>query len=122
MATEGPMVKVTVAAANDFRVAGALHKVLDADNDFSAAGGATAIGLAKSQANSGQHLAVGVSGIMKAYAGGALTIGARLTVAASGWLTAAGSGDAIVGTAMEAANSGDLFRGNFNFAARAMQA
>jgi hypothetical protein len=122
MATEGPMAKVTVTAVNDFRVAGALHKVVDADGDFSAAGGATALGLAKSQPNSGEWLALGVSGIMKAYAGGALTIGARLTVAASGFVTAAGSGDAIVGTAMQACDSGDIFRGNFNFATRAMQA
>jgi hypothetical protein len=117
MATENESRKHTIVAANDFRVAGALHKAVDADGDFSAAGAATALGLAKSQPNSGQHLAVGYSGIMKAYAGAAISVGAKLTTAASGFIVTATSGSTgAIGTALEAANSGDLFSAAFDFA------
>lgn len=120
MSTEGPQVRETIVAANDFRVAGALYKVVDADGDFSAAGGATAIGLALSQPNSGQHLAIGISGVFKGYAGAAISIGVGLQVAASGFLVTVVSGsNAAVGRALQAANSGDLFRCHLNFAQRA---
>ncbi|HEX7013645.1 MAG TPA: hypothetical protein VF161_12895 [Steroidobacteraceae bacterium] len=116
--TEGKYETITIVAANDFRVAGALHKCVDADADFSAAGGATALGLVKSQANSGQFLTVGYSGVMKFYAGAAVTAGAQLTPAASGFLVAVASGsNRVVGRAVEAGNSGDLVKGIFDFAA-----
>lgn len=116
MSGQNDMKKTTLVAANDFRVAGALYKAVDVDGDFSSAGGATGIGLAQSQPNSGQHLAVGYSGIMKAYAGAAISAGAKLTTAASGFIVTATSGStAAVGTALEAAASGDLFRAIFDF-------
>jgi hypothetical protein len=112
MSTSGAqLVMETVVAANDFRVAGALYKAVDADGDFSAAGGTTFAGLAMSQPNSGQHLAVLASGVGKAYAGGAIAVGAYVQVAASGYLvTTASASVGAVGRALIAAASGDLFR------------
>lgn len=117
MATENVKQMHTIVAANDFRVSGALRKAVDADGDFSAAGAATTLGIAMSQPNSGQHLAVAINGVIKAYAGAAISAGAKLTTAASGFIVTATSGSTgAVGTALEAANSGDLFSGMYDFA------
>jgi hypothetical protein len=112
MSTSGAIVVTeTIVAANDFRVAGALYKAVDADGDFSAAGGATFVGLAQSQPNSGQHLSVLASGVGKAYAGAAIAVGAYVQAAASGYLvTTASASVGAVGRALLAADSGDLFR------------
>lgn len=118
--TEGEYISVTVQAGQDFRVAGALHKAVTFAGVFAAAGSGS--GLAKSQPNSGQHLRVGVIGHMKAYAGAAIASGARVSNTASGWMITAVSGSlAVCGRAIEAANSGDLFSGVFDFAAGGTQ-
>lgn len=111
MSTDGAhVVMETIVAANDFRSTG-LYKAVDYDGDFSAAGGATLAGLAYSQPNSGQHLAVLASGVGKGYAGGAIAAGAYVQVAASGYLvTTASASVGAVGRALIAAASGDLFR------------
>ena len=113
--TEGDYSSVTVQAGQDFRVAGMLHKAVTFSGVIAAAGSST--GLAKSQPNSGQHLNVGYAGHMKAYAGAAINAGAKVSNTASGWMIAAVSGSlGSVGRAIEAANSGDLFSGIFDFA------
>jgi hypothetical protein len=106
---------------------------LDAGADLSAAqykavavGGtiaadSSAIGLLQNKPGaSGRRATVGYAGQMKAYAGAAITAGARVTVTTSGWLITATSanidGGFVVGKALAAANSGDLFPGLFNFA------
>lgn len=110
MSTEGPQVLETIVAANDFRATG-IYKAVDYDGDFSAAGGATLAGIAHSKPNSGQHLAVVAQGVTKAYAGGAIAVGAYVQVAASGFLvTTASASVGAVGRALVAAASGDLFR------------
>lgn len=81
----------------------------------------TAIGLLQNKpAASGRAATVGYAGLMKAYAAAAITAGARLTVTTSGYVTTATSaqidGGFVVGKALAAANSGDLFPGLFNFA------
>lgn len=117
--TEGDYESFTCQAGQDFRVAGMLHKAVTVAGAISAVG-STAAGLAKSQPNSGQHLNVGYAGLMKGYAGAAISAGARVMTTASGWLITAVSGSSpVVGRALEAANSGDLFAGIFNFAAAA---
>lgn len=114
--TEGDYESFTVQAGQDFRVAGMLHKAVTQAGVISAVS-STAMGLAKSQPNSGQHLSIGYAGHMKAYAGAAISAGARVMVTASGWMITVTSGNTPVGKAIEAANSGDLFTGIFNFAA-----
>ena len=112
MSTSGAQLVIeTIVAANDFRIAGSLYKAVDADGDFSAAGGATFLGLAQSQPNSGQHLSLLASGVGKAYAGGAISVGAYVQVAASGYLvTTASASVGAVGRCLQTAASGDLFR------------
>ena len=113
--TEGNYQSITVQAGQDFRVAGMLHKAVSMAGVIAAAGSAS--GLAKSQPNSGQHLNIGFQGHMKAYAGAAIAAGARVSNTASGWMITAVSGSLpSVGRAIEAANSGDLFSGVFDFA------
>lgn len=81
-----------------------------------AANGNTAAGLLQDDpAAANRHAQVGVQGGMPAYAGAAIALGAQLTVTASGYVITATSGSAVVGKAAEAANSGDLFRGQFDF-------
>lgn len=80
----------------------------------------TAIGLLQNKpAASGRHATVGYAGQMKAYAGAAISAGARVAVTTSGWVITATSADIsggfAVGKALEAASSGDLFTGLFNF-------
>jgi len=117
MTTSGKATTETIVAANDFRVAGALNKVVNAAGDFTLINDAYAIGLALSQPNSGQHLTVGLDGVMKAYIGGAITsAGTILSVAASGFLVAAGSGDIGVGRTLALGASGDLVRCQLDFA------
>lgn len=119
MSTEGPQVRDTIVAANDFRVANALYKVVNEAGNFCAADDAFGAGVALSQPNSGQHLAIGRLGIFKAYIGAAInSSGTRVSLAASGFLAAATSGDTGVGATLETGASGDLVRCFLNFAQR----
>lgn len=116
MSTQGKFFTETIVAADDFRTGG-LYKAVAVDGTLSDAQGVGALGLAQSQPNSGQHLSYAWLGSLKAFAGAAVsTAGFPLTTAASGYIIAAVSGSHIVGRALETANSGDLFRGLFNFA------
>lgn len=80
--------------------------------------GATAFGILLNKAKTGEHITVAYEGELKAYAGAAISAGALLTVTTSGFMLttpASGTASSVVGRALEAANSGDLFRGLFNF-------
>ena len=77
----------------------------------------TALGILKNKPESGQHASVAVEGSMKGYAAAAIADGARVSVTTSGFLTTVASGDGTqVGKAIGAANSGDLFNFQGNFA------
>lgn len=109
MATQGWKKQLTITAANDFRVAGALYKAVNFDGDFSTDNGQFCAGLAASQPNSGQHLSVTYLGVAKAYIGGAISsAGVPLTCAASGWLAVAASGDYPIARSIGTCSSGDL--------------
>jgi hypothetical protein len=117
MTTEGPQVRQTIVAANDFRVAGALYKIVEQGGNFAAADDARVAGVALSQANSGQHLTVGISGVFKAYIGAAVaSAGMVLKLAASGYLISGTSGSLGVGRALQSGASGDLVRCHLDFA------
>lgn len=83
-----------------------------------AATGATAFGLLLNKPRANEHATVAYEGELKAWAGAAISAGALLTVTTSGFIIttpASGTASSCVGRALEAANSGDLFRGLFNF-------
>jgi hypothetical protein len=84
---------------------------------------ATVLGILQNKPNaSGKDAEVGYIGEMKCVAGGAILAGSQLTPTASGTVQAitqvASAGPFITpcGRALEAANSGDIFTGIFNFA------
>ncbi len=75
-----------------------------------------AIGLLQNKPDtSGQQATVGYFGLMKAVAGGAISVNAVLMVTTSGFIITATSAGNCIGQALVAANSGDLFPGLFNF-------
>ncbi len=81
-----------------------------------AADSLTAVGLIQNKPDaSGKQTTVGYSGLMKGNAGAAITKGNKVMVTTSGWLITATSAGNVVGRALLAANSGDLFPGLFNF-------
>jgi len=118
---QAPVVQYTVKAAQDFRTL--INLVATYGGTISAAGAHAAMGIALTRANSGQHMAVGMVGIMKAVAGAIVTTpGFPLTTAASGFVIAATSGGTVVGRYLPptgaACASGDMITGFFNFSAR----
>lgn len=107
----------TVVAGADLSGADKPFKALAVGGTI-AATNAAAIGLLLNKPKSGEHATVAYEGELKAWAGAGISAGALLTVTTSGWMiTTPGSGGAslVCGRALEAANSGDLFRGLFNF-------
>lgn len=118
MSVEGQNFKLTIQAGADLRAQ--RYKILDVDGSIAQDSDA-AIGPLFTEPNSGENCSVTYQGNMKAYAGGAVTAGARLTVTASGYMAVTTSGDnnVPVGKALEAANSGDLFNFIGNFATAA---
>jgi hypothetical protein len=113
MSTENRYDSVTIVASNDFRAAH-IHKAVTAGGLVAATAGA--VGLLKSKPNVAEHATVGYIGIMRYVAGAAIAAGANLTVTTSGFIISTGSASGTtVGKAIEAANSGDLAKGLFNF-------
>jgi hypothetical protein len=84
-----------------------------ANNDLEASG----ILQPHSKPKSGEHGSIGVMGIMKFRAGGAVGAGARVTVTTSGYFTVVVSGGNVVGRAVESVTSGSIGTGIFQFAA-----
>lgn len=105
----------TVAAGLALNTDAMIHKAITVGGTLSTAN--TAAGLLKSKGASGEHVTIGVSGIMKAVAGAAITAGRGLKAGTSGFILEITSGSIPVGVALETAASGDLFAGNFHFGA-----
>ena len=76
---------------------------------------ATAKGILRNKAFTGDHATLIYKGQFKAYAGGALNSGAQVGVTTSGWLISVVT-SAYVGIALATAASGDIFPvvGDFN--------
>ena len=111
---EGKFETVTILAGAD--LSAAQHKVVVVAGTI-AANSITAIGLLKNRPDaSGKHATIGYAGHMKGWAGASISKGASVMVTTSGWLITTTSGSINSGKALEAANSGDLFPGIFNFA------
>ena len=114
MATEGQYDAIPVETTVDLSAI-PLHRAINVNGTI-ASTPVLASGLLKSRGPLGAGVAMGVSGYMKGWAGASIALGARVMVTTSGWLITATSGNVPCGRSLEAANSGDLFAGLFNFA------
>jgi len=116
MSVQGDAEVVAIVAGADLRAAE--FKVVAVDGTI-AATSLAGIGVLQNKPNTGEGASVAYAGHLKAYAGGAITAGARMKVTTSGWLVVVASGDGSVGKALVAANSGSLVEGLFDFAGAA---
>lgn len=95
---------------------GALYKVVTVGGTI-AASAADALGVLVTKPRSGEHGGAAISGVVKAWAAGAINAGAAVTVTTSGFLAAVASGGGVpIGRALAAAASGDLFPAMVSFA------
>lgn len=104
----------TLTAGADLTANASMYKALAVGGTI-AANNSTAFGLQQSKAKTGEGVTVGYFGEMKAVAGAAISAGGKLMITTSGFVITATSGTIGIGKALEAANSGDLFRGLFDF-------
>jgi len=114
MTTEVCMNVTTLVAGQALDTDATLHKAVAIGGTI-AGTNVAAVGLVKSKAPNGGAVTVAYNGEMKAYAGAAITAGARISVTTSGWLITSADSRSTVGRALETAASGDLFRGLFDF-------
>lgn len=114
MTTQNRWFGTTVAAGADLTAAAALFKAYTVGGTI-AATQSTAIGLLQTKGKTGEGVTLGYLGEMKAVAGASISTGARLMSTTSGFIITATSGNLQCGKALEAANSGDLFRGIYDF-------
>lgn len=117
MTTEVRRNVTTLLAGADLTGDASMHKAIAVGGTIAATNLAT-VGLLKSKGASGNPITVAYEGEMKAVAGAAISVGAKLAITTSGFvITAVASAGATqtCGRALEAANSGDLFRGLFDF-------
>ena len=105
---------LTVAAGADLSGAASMYKAVAVGGTI-ASTNQNALGLLQNKPKTGEGATLGYFGEMKAYAGAAITAGNRLMITTSGFVILGTSGTLPIGKALETANSGDLFRGIFNF-------
>jgi hypothetical protein len=114
MATENVILKYTMQAQEN--LSAGQYLAVSLDDGKKAEAGHEASGVLMNKPESGEMATIGVIGIMKYKAGGAVTKGDRLTVKASGLFYSADSGSYIVGTARETlSGAGSIGTGLFNF-------
>ena len=113
MATMGKYTPVSAPATVDLTTC--QYRIVGIDGTL-VGSNALALGVLLNHPKSGESMEVAMSGHMKAFCAGTITLGAELMVTTSGCLLAnVTSGSGIVGKAMKAANSGSVveFIGNF---------
>lgn len=114
MTTEVRKEVTTLIAGADLTDAASLHKAIAVGGTI-AATNATTVGLLKSKGKTGEAITVAYEGEMKAVAGASVSAGARLIITTSGFVITATDSRSNCGRALEAANSGDLFRALLDF-------
>ena len=116
MAFQGPYVPLNFTAGEALNKAAQEGIAIALNDGKTANNGQEARGILMSKPASGQEGTIGISGVMKYRAGGAVTAGQTLTVATSGYFTVSASGDYLVGHGgSTAATSGSLSTGIFHF-------
>jgi len=117
MAFQGPYIPFNFTAGEDLNKAAQEGIAIALDDGKTANNGQEARGILMSKPANEQEGTIGLSGVMKYRAGGAVTAGQTLTVATSGYFTVSASGDYLVGHGgATAATSGSLSTGIFHFA------
>lgn len=119
MAWDGEYFSLSYKAGENHNTEGHTGIAIALNDNLVAANGKEAGGilLPHSKPKSGELGSIGYMGALKFRAGAAVALNAPLTVTASGYLiTATASGDFRVGRCVEAAASGGLGVGIFNFA------
>ena len=107
MAYEGDQFKTTVVASVD--LSGAQHQFVNALGNITALPQA-ALGVVQNKPQALEHATVGIMGIVKVKAGGAIAAGKPFTCTTSGFAASVNSGIAL-GKAITAATSGSTFTG-----------
>lgn len=114
MATENIILKDTLQATED--MSSYQYLAVSLDDGKRADAGHEATGILLNKPKTGEMATIGIIGIMKYKAGGAITKGDRLIVQSNGLFYTAGSGYHIVGTARETLSGADsIGTGLFNF-------
>ena len=111
MATDNNVSLVTAAAGADLSTKQffLVKSGTTAGQVVLAGAGEDALGvLYEPAAAAGRAVAVGVGGVMRAYAGGTVAIGARVASSADGEIVAATAGDYVLGVAKTAGVDGSL--------------
>lgn len=99
-------ITLTFKAAEDLNAHEGIAVTI-ADNKV-ANNGQEANGILDSKPKNGEHGTIVIFGIVKAKAGGAITVNNTITVATSGYVTVTASGDYIIGHALETITSGSF--------------
>lgn len=116
MATHIKEEKYQITALADLTAASAMHHAIGLISGTITPTARLAIGVLKSNALSGNNVAVCYQGITKVAAGAAVgSAGAYLTVTTSGWFAAATSGQYTIGRSLAEAASGDLLEAMVDF-------
>lgn len=115
MATENRRSLTTITAGEDLNSVGHYHHAVALDDGKLAANGREAAGILVNKPKSGEALTLAYEGELKYAAGAGISKAAKLTVTTSGWFITAASGSWIVGKAKDAATSGSIGTGIFNF-------
>lgn len=114
MAYQGQHQTFTMPAGTD--LSAHTFKALDIATGDLAANAKSAVGILQNKPLHNEHATVGFQGLMKYVAGGAVAKGAALTVSSGGLFTSATSSSVVVGVSLEAAVSGAIASGIFDFA------
>jgi hypothetical protein len=108
--------KLQVAAQADLTADSAMHHAISLISGTITPTARETIGVLKSNALSGNNVAVCYWGVTKVAAGAAVgSAGAPLTVTTSGWFTGATSGMYTIGRSLATAASGDLLSAMVDF-------
>ena len=117
MAYDGQYIPFGFTAGEALNTPGHEGVAIALDDGKVANNGQEAAGILKGKPASGQRGSMGLSGVMKFRAGGAVSAWNTLTVATSGYFTVSASGDYLVGHCGDTAvTSGSLGTGIFTFA------
>jgi hypothetical protein len=76
--------------------------------------GELGVGIIQNKPAAGEAAVLAISGKVKAVAGGSVTVGGPVASDSNGKIVNAATGDYVLGTALQAASSGDIFEIIFN--------
>jgi len=114
MAIKGDPILVTREAGAD--LSSLQYYVVALNDGARAINGEEALGILQNKPKINEFASIGVMGVMKYRAGGAISIGNKLKVDSNSTIIIASSGSLAVGRALNTVTSGGIGQGLFNFA------